>query len=41
MPRVNGKEFPYTKAGREAARKEAAKTGQRKRDKNMKTKGRK
>lgn len=41
MPRVNGKTFSYDKEGREAARKEAKKAGMRKRDKNMKNKGRK
>jgi len=29
MPKVGGKKFPYTAAGKSAARKHAAKTGKR------------
>jgi hypothetical protein len=29
MPKVGKKEFPYTKAGKAAAKKEAAKTGKK------------
>lgn len=35
MPKVGKKEFPYTKKGKEAAKKEASKTGKKVMNKKM------
>lgn len=39
MPRVGSREYPYSKAGREAAHKEAKRTGMPMKEKDMPMKG--
>ena len=39
MPKAGGKEFPYTAAGRAAAKRQSAKTGKKVMDKKRKKKG--